>query len=84
MKLGSAGFADIILVDTNSAATLQVIEVKRAAKPGDPRNGVPLLVEAYVPWLNRQFPTWRSAPFLIALNISDSVVIEAETQGIEC
>lgn len=84
LKLGSAGFADIILVDTNSAATLQVIEVKRAAKPGDPKNGVPQLMEAYVPWLKRQFGTWRIAPILIALNISDSVVIQAETQGIEC
>ncbi len=84
LKLGSAGFADIILVDVASDRTLHVIEVKRAAKPGVKTDGVTQLSGAYVPWLKRTFPDWDIKPILIALNISDAVVGQAKQLGIEC
>ena len=54
LQLGSAGFADILLVARQQPRTLLVIEVKRAAKPGAATDGVTQLSEDYVPWLQRQ------------------------------
>lgn len=83
-KLGSAGFADIILVDLAVDRTLQVIEVKRAAKPGAATDGVTQLCNAYLPWLKRAFPDWEIRPILIALSIGDTVFENACREGIEC
>jgi hypothetical protein len=83
LKLGSAGFADIILVALATDRTLQVVEVKRAAKPGADTDGVTQLSNAYTPWLERSFPDWAVKPILIALNISDTVVEDARRHVID-
>ncbi len=84
LKLGSSGFADIILADTQNPRTLQVIEVKRAAKPGAKTDGVTQLANAYVPWLETRFPDWRIDPLLIALSIGHTVQADAARHGISC
>jgi hypothetical protein len=82
-KLGDAGFADLVLVDTERDRTLVVVEIKRVARPGTATEGVRQVLR-YKRWLVRHAPGWTVIPSLVALHISPTVLQQARAEGIEC